>query len=161
MFYLTLPAWRFLFASLWKDFGGRFSGIINDLKKQGDFVDREAASIDIVESKASRTQHQEEIKQQRENALLLLEEREKEARISRTRHAVAWLSVDMTDQEEHYERISKRRHDETCMWVAQQPCMEAWIKNDFKSPLLWLNGKPGAGKLRAHSSVTPSNPTTS
>jgi hypothetical protein len=159
--YLTFPAWRLLFASLWKDFGGRFSGIINDLKKQRDFVDREAASIDIVESKASRVQHQQEIKEQRDHALMLLEEREKEAKISRKRHAVAWLSVDVRDQEEHYERISKRRHDETCKWVVQQPCMEAWIKNDSKSPLLWLNGKPGAGELRDLSGVTQSNIRTS
>jgi hypothetical protein len=148
MFYLTSPAWRLLFTSLWKDFGGRFSGIVNDLKKQSDFVDREAASIDIVESKASRAQHQEDIKQQREHALMLLEERETDARISRKRHAVAWLSVDVRDQEQHYERISSRRHDETCKWVVKQLCMESWIRNDPKNPLLWLNGKPGAGKFR-------------
>lgn len=110
-------------------------------------MDKEALSIDIVESKASRAQHQEELKQQQEHALMLLEEREKEAIISRKRHAVAWLSVDVRDQEEHYERISSRRHDETCKWVMRQTGMESWMRNHSRSPLLWLNGKPGAGKL--------------
>ena len=26
--------------------------------------------------------------------------------------------------------------------------MESWIRDDFTNPLLWLNGKPGAGRLR-------------
>jgi hypothetical protein len=144
---LTFPAWHLLFISLWKDFGSRFSGIIDDLKRQRDFVDREAASIDIAESKASRSQHQEEIKRRREHSLMLLEQSETEARISRKRHAIAWLSVDVRDQEEHYERISSRRHEDTCKWVVRQSHMESWIRDDVKNPLLWLNGKPGAGRL--------------
>ena len=61
-------------------------------------MDREVASFDIAESKASLSQHQEEIRQRKEHSLMLLEQVETEARISRKRHAVAWLSVDVRDQ---------------------------------------------------------------
>jgi hypothetical protein len=115
------------------------------LQKQRDFVDLEAASIDIVESKASRLQNQEEVKQRQKHSLMLLEQIESEAKASKIRHAVTWLSIEVRDQEEHYERISRRRHGDTCKWVTRQPYMESWVKNDFKNPLLWLNGKPGAG----------------
>jgi len=143
--WLTLTAWKLLFTSLWKDFGSRFSGIIEDLKRQREFVDREAVSIDIVESKASRSHFQEEIKQRQMRSLMLIEQSETEAQLARKRHAVAWLSENVRDQEEHYERISSRRHDDTCKWVVRQSQMEVWMRSDRKAPLLWLNGKPGAG----------------
>jgi hypothetical protein len=98
-----------------------------------------------VESKTSRSQFWEEIKQQQKRSLMLIEQGDTEAQIARKRHAVAWLSEDVRDQEEHYEQISSRRHDDTCKWVFRQSQMESWMRSDRKAPLLWLNGKPGAG----------------
>jgi hypothetical protein len=140
-----MAAWQILFLSLWKDFESRFANIIDDLKKQRDFVDKEALSIDIVEAKDSRARLQEEIQQRQEQSLMLLEQNEINAGISRLQHAVAWLSVDDRDQEEHYERVSRRRHDETCKWIMRETRIDSWIRNDTKHPVLWLNGKPGAG----------------
>ena len=142
-FELIVPAWHILFLSLWKDFQSRFSSIIDDLKKQRDFVDMEAASIDMAEAKFSRAQLQDEIQHRKKQSLMILESNETNARVARLQHAVAWL--DGRDQHTHYERISSRRHDGACKWIMTQSQMESWIRKDAKDPLLWLSGKPGAG----------------
>jgi len=131
--------------SLWKDFESRFAGIIDGLRKQRDFVDREAASIDIAEARVSRFQLQEEIQQRQNNSFVLIEQNETAAKIARLQHAVAWLSIDDRDQEARYERVSRRRHGETCKWVMRESHVESWIINDSRQPILWLSGKPGAG----------------
>jgi hypothetical protein len=143
-------AWSLIFLSLWKDFRSRFDSIVESLKKQRDFVDREAISIDIVESKKSRNRAQEEIQQRQRKDMENLELSEKNTRISHLQHSLAWLTVDETIQEAELERISRRRHDKTCEWITKESRMKAWLKDDAQNMLLWLNGKPGAG--------TPSKP---
>ncbi|PMD47183.1 hypothetical protein L207DRAFT_448755, partial [Hyaloscypha variabilis F] len=139
-------AWHIIFLSLWKDFGSRFDNIIKSLKKQRDFVDVEAASFDIVEGKESRIRIQDDIRQRQERELEILEGNEKSARISRLQHCHAWLSMDDKIQDAVYERTSNRRHDKTCDWMANEPQLKSWIKDDARRPCLWLEGKPGSGK---------------
>ncbi|PVH68513.1 hypothetical protein DL98DRAFT_599456 [Cadophora sp. DSE1049] len=119
-------AWHILFLSLWKDFGARFTSIIDGLKKQRDFVDREAVSINILESKDSRLRAQEEIEQRQKQDLLVIEQNETILKNLHLQHSVAWFS--------------------TCGWVLKQPQMESWLKDDAKNTVLWLSGMPGAGK---------------
>ena len=138
-------AWSLIFLSLWKDFKSRFNSIVESLKKQRDFVDREAISIDIAESKESRNKAQEDIKQRQRRDMENLDHAEKNTRISHLQHSVAWLNVDETLQEAELERISSRRHGTTCEWVKKEPRIKAWLKDDAQHMLLWLNGKPGAG----------------
>jgi hypothetical protein len=110
-------------------------------------VDVEAASFDIVEAKESRIRMQDDIRQRQKRELEMLEENERNTRSSQLRHSVAWLSHDENFQETEYERISKRRHDRTCEWVANDPPLKGWMKDDPKHLCLWLNGKPGSGTL--------------
>jgi hypothetical protein len=142
---MVFIAWSLIFLSLWKDFRGRFDSIVESLKKQRDFVDGEAISIGIVESKESRNRAQEEIQERQRKDRERLEDAEKHTRISHLQHSVAWLNVDETIQEAKLERISSRRHDKTCEWITKGTRMKAWLKNDVQNVLLWLNGKPGAG----------------
>ncbi|PVH71621.1 hypothetical protein DL98DRAFT_363413, partial [Cadophora sp. DSE1049] len=139
-------AWHVLFQSLWKDFGARFAGIVDGLKKQRDFVDREAVSIDLLESKQSRIQAQEDIEQRQKNSLLLIEQNETILSALQFQQSVAWLSVDELDQGNRYERLCQRRHNETCSWALKQPELESWMGSDAVNHIVWLTGKPGAGK---------------
>ena len=75
-------AWTLLFLSLWKDFQGRFAKIIESLKKQRDFVDTEAASLDIVEAKDSRARLQYEIERRQKESIEALERSEKNESIN-------------------------------------------------------------------------------
>ncbi|KAF8865135.1 hypothetical protein BDZ45DRAFT_474377 [Acephala macrosclerotiorum] len=139
-------AWHSLFLSLWRDFKSRFAGIIDRLKEQRDFVDREAMSVHLVESKESRYRLQQDIQQRYKYSVQLLEQSEMNAGISRLQHAVAWLSIDDRDQEAQHHRISTKRHDETCQWIMKHSQMKSWLRDDTSNPVLWLSGKPGAGK---------------
>lgn len=140
-------AWHLIFLSLWKDFKANFAGIIESLKQQRDFVDREALSIDIAESKIHRTKTQEQIQQAQQQLALTLEKDEKFAKITQLRHAMEWLAIDAEEQDWNLERISRRRHNSTCQWISKEPQIKSWLKNDSSSPIIWLNGKPGAGTL--------------
>lgn len=131
--------------SLWKDFQSRFEGIIDSLKKQRDFVDTEALSIDILEARESRNRIQQDIIQRQKQTTYVLEQTERSVRNDQLRHSIEWLSVDDKTQGDNLARISHRRHDETCKWVMRDPKMIAWIRDDKEQPVLWLNGKPGAG----------------
>jgi hypothetical protein len=75
----------------------------------------------------------------------LFDQAEKDRKIAQLQHAIAWLAVDDKAQENEFERISRRRHDETCEWVIQEPSMKSWMKADIRHQILWLSGKPGAG----------------
>lgn len=117
------------------------------LKKQRDFLDTEAMSIHMSESKDARAKLQNELQESQKSSLAVLDQLESNAKITRLQHAVAWLAVDDKTQEENLERISNRRHDETCVWIAKNGQFISWCRDDGKNPVLWLSGKPGAGKL--------------
>lgn len=142
-------AWHVIFMSLWKDFGGRFDCIISSLKKQTDFLDREAISFDIIEAKESRIRIQDEIQHRQKREMEIIQENEKQMKIAQLRHVIAWLSSDERLQETEYERITERRHDNTCKWMVNDPLFKSWIKDDAKDSCLWLNGKPGSGRLHS------------
>ncbi|KAK0110163.1 hypothetical protein ONS95_002814 [Cadophora gregata] len=146
-------AWHVLFQSLWKDFGARFAGIINGLKKQRDFVDREAVSIDLVESKESRIRAQEEIEQRQKSSLLLIEQNEAILSALQFQQSVAWFSIDEIAQGNRYEQLCQRRHDETCSWVLNHPELKSWMGSTAENQFVWLSGKPGAGKSVMSSSI--------
>ncbi|KAH6714004.1 hypothetical protein BKA61DRAFT_428897, partial [Leptodontidium sp. MPI-SDFR-AT-0119] len=143
---LSRKAWHVLFLSLWRDYKKRFSGIIEGLKEQQVFLDAEAMSIHMSESKDARSQMQKDIQESQKKSLAILEQSETEARISRLQHSIAWLSVDDKTQEDNYEKISNQRHDETCLWIAKNDQFVSWRRDDGKNPVLWISGKPGAGQ---------------
>jgi hypothetical protein len=135
-----------MFMLFWKDFQSRFANIIESLKKQRDFVDTEAVSFDIVEARDYRVRIQYEIERRQKEAIELLERNEKNDSITRLQQSVQWLSVDDTLQETEYERISRRRHDGTCEWIDGTFQLKNWLRDDSRNSVLWLSGKPGAGK---------------
>lgn len=117
------------------------------LKKQRDFLDTEAMSIHMSESKDARAKLQNELQESQRSSLAVLDQLDSNAKISRLQHAVAWLAVDDKAQEDNFERISNRRHDETCVWIAKNGQFISWCRDDGNNPVLWVSGKPGAGKL--------------
>jgi len=102
-------------------------------------------SIHMSESKDARAKLQNELQETQKSSLAALDQLESNAKISRLQHAVAWLAVDNRTQQENFERFSNR-HDETCVWIARNGHFISWCIDDGKNPVLWLSGKPGAGK---------------
>jgi hypothetical protein len=117
------------------------------LKKQQNFVDVEAVSFDIEAASESRIRIPDDIRQRQKRDLEILEENEKNMRISQLQHCHAWLSMDDKIQEAVYERTVAKRHDITCEWILNEPHLKTWLKDDARHQWLWLEGKPGAGIL--------------
>jgi len=56
-----------------------------------------------------------------------------------------WLSF--VNMESRHEDASMDRHPGTGKWLLQEEKFREWFDNNYcAEPLLWLNGKPGAGK---------------
>lgn len=45
-----------------------------------------------------------------------------------------------------FNSVLKERHPGTCEWLFENDTFQSWASEDSKSPVLWLNGKHGAGK---------------
>jgi hypothetical protein len=45
-----------------------------------------------------------------------------------------------------FNSVLKERHPGTCEWLFEHEIFQTWAAEEIKSPVLWLNGKHGAGK---------------
>ncbi|KAI9855169.1 MAG: hypothetical protein M1813_000528 [Trichoglossum hirsutum] len=128
-------AWKIIFDSLWKSFGHRFDGILADLTRHKDLVDREALSIGLVEAQAAR-----------KKALEGLNKEEKKRRATELREVLTWLAVDRQDWEDDLDRIAAKRQPGTCDWFINHSKVRSWVSGEATKPILWLTGIPGSGK---------------
>ena len=134
---LIYAGWKRLFDASWKNFGARFNGILQNLVRNRDLVDREAASFEILEAKQNRRKLMEDI-----------EKREKETRDWHLREVFAWLDLDGRDREQDdlLDRYVNNREEGTCEWVLEHPIVQTWLDEEDPHLFLWLKGKPGSGE---------------
>jgi hypothetical protein len=134
---LIYAGWKRLFDASWKNFDAQFNGILQNLARNRDLVDREAASFEILEAKESRRKLMEDI-----------ERREKEVRDWHLREVFAWLDLDGRDREQDdlLDRYVNTREEGTCEWVLEHPTVQTWLDEEDPRLFLWLKGKPGSGE---------------
>ncbi|KAH7343012.1 hypothetical protein BKA65DRAFT_587311 [Rhexocercosporidium sp. MPI-PUGE-AT-0058] len=133
--FLRRGAWHIFFDSLWKDFGARFLGILENLERHRDLVDREASTIAIIEAKKWRAKQQDN-----------LEQLEDERRDRQLQDCISWLAIDDRSQEDALEKLSDLRQEGTCDWILESSQLRTWVEDRNAEPVLWLKGIPGAGK---------------
>ncbi|KAI3317050.1 hypothetical protein HD806DRAFT_516144 [Xylariaceae sp. AK1471] len=129
--------WKRLFDASWKDFRAQFDGILTNMARNRDLVDREAASFEILEAKVSR-----------QELISRLEKRDKESRDWHLREVFVWLDLAGRDreQEDLLSKFQTNRHEDTCQWVVEHPKIHTWLDEEDPRTVLWLRGKPGSGK---------------
>lgn len=74
--------------------------------------------------------------------------RRDEASKHRRLAVVSWLSPadSLSDHEDIFE--IHQRDPENGLWLFQQPLVRDWVDpSSLSAPLLWINGKPGAGEF--------------
>jgi hypothetical protein len=100
-------------------------------------VDKEAASFDIVESKACR-----------QRLLEGIDKREAERQEWQLRDTIGWLDLKGQDreQDELLDRYLTSREAGTCEWILRHPSLSTWLDDNEQEPMLWVNGKPGSGE---------------
>lgn len=123
----------------------RFFGLLENLERHRDLVDKEASAVAIIEAKKWRAQQQDN-----------LDRLEGERRDRQLQDCVSWLAIDDRSQEDVLEKLSQRRHAGTCEWILKSPQLRIWVENQDAEPILWLVGIPGAGKFSNLTDFSPS-----
>ncbi|KAH0560093.1 hypothetical protein GP486_003386 [Trichoglossum hirsutum] len=130
--------WKIFFKSLWSGFDRRFKGILESLARHSELIDKEANSIDITEAKEWRSRLMENTAK-----------KEQERSITQFRAVLSWLEVkdyEQRKQEDELDRQYNLHHDHSCDWILKNSKARSWMRLGTDELVLWLNGKPGAGK---------------
>ncbi|PSN61329.1 hypothetical protein BS50DRAFT_534675 [Corynespora cassiicola Philippines] len=140
--FLCRKSWKVFFASMWSGFESRFGAILGNLAYHSELVDKEAVSIDISDA-MTRSRLDEE----------RWEKQEREWTAQKVRTVLAWLSTDDTPPEDIIEKHTRECLPDSCDWFLNHPKTKSWLRDGAPHALLWLYGKPGAGKSTICSSV--------
>jgi hypothetical protein len=136
--YFQQPLWRQVFGATWKNYRSKFAGIIRNLPRHQQLIESQANLIQIEESQQERR-----LEEMRFEASMEIEELQR-------LHAVSnWLKP--TDVEADQTRFRKIRtaYPTTGRWLLKDQRFIDWFNPQYPAipPLLWLNGRPGAGTL--------------
>ena len=101
----------------------------------------------MLEDRAARSRMLEDIAERQRQMATILESNEQKSRLSQFQNSITWLAADGKKQEAERYRKSTNKHFGTCKWIGQVPVMKRWLEDDISEPVVWLNGKPGAGML--------------
>lgn len=104
----------------------------------------------MVEDRAARLRMLEGITESQRQTMAVLKSNEEINRLTQFHSSISWLGVDDKKQEAERSRRSGRKHSGTCEWVEQVPEMKAWLEDNNLEPVIWMNGKPGAGWSLTH-----------
>lgn len=129
-------AWDIFFGSMWAGFESRFNTILKNLAYHSELVHQEAVAADI----SNAVIHNEEEAKK-------WEQQEKEWAASKIRTVLSWLGTDDLLPDDELERHSKDCLPNSCDWFVQHRKTQLWLKDGAQGALLWVYGKPGAGKL--------------
>ncbi|KAF1984564.1 hypothetical protein K402DRAFT_336237 [Aulographum hederae CBS 113979] len=151
--------WKQVFKADWADFDTRLQGILASLQCLKDLAGsilryadtRPSEDINLYLMEKLNSCDLERIKSLRE-----LENKETEQRYKKSSHVMAWLASlrpdedrSQLDQSAYHDFFRKvwRHSPSSGEWIIQNDKMTSWMDDDIpRSPVLWLNGIPGAGK---------------
>lgn len=131
---------------MWGNFNSRFQSILDDLKYHGKLIDKEASAVNIAEAADWRRQHLEQQSKM-----------EQDRKASQRYRTMTWLRSEDVSQEDEIDRISRDCLPGSCDWLIQHPETERWLKEGAANALIWLHGKPGAGKPLHGGILTPTD----
>ena len=121
-----------MFDSTWRTFEHRFSGIVSNLRRHSDLLDREAASIHFAAAKDAETALQRQI-----------EAAEAQRMRTEWKDVQQWLAVDGS-QESRLERLAERCQPGSCNWILHNVILSSWLHESPSKPI-WIKGNPGSG----------------
>ena len=143
--------WKQLFQATWKTFRTKFSGLLENIRRNQHLVESQANLIQFKQLKEANLAHFEQLFQEMHTARLKaevesrsFEDVEKSRRLGILR---AWLSAAPASLD--YENFIRKLKDypESGLWLVNDDRIQSWLNPDTcGSPLLWVNGIPGAGE---------------
>lgn len=127
--------WHFWFTCDWGSFERRFKSIISRLASHCELLDKEAASM-----------HFWEMKTMRDRQMLEEEAAEKHRQDQMAQAVFEWLSAAEDAQEEYLHHLSDQRVLGTCDFILDDNQISSWVDSESGPEIIWMSGKPGAGK---------------
>ncbi|CAN9085629.1 unnamed protein product [Alternaria alternata] len=128
-------SWAIFFGSMWAGFESRFNGLLKNLTYHSELVDKEASAADIAEAFRRSKINDEKWEQQ-----------EREWNSAKVQTVLGWLETSDTMPADILEHHLQDCLPNSCDWFVQHEETQLWLEDATKNPLLWLCGKPGAGK---------------
>ncbi|RDW71007.1 hypothetical protein BP6252_07570 [Coleophoma cylindrospora] len=142
--FVTRSGWKLMFLTSWGRFQRRFSNILEDMKRHGELIDKEANAYNIAEAHQMR----QDIRAWRQESLEQVERLELEQAAKQYKSIMSWLKADETDQLAIFDSISAEgtKFPGTCSWILRNPKIKSWLEKKSDHSTLWLQGIPGSGK---------------
>lgn len=119
----------------WANFDIRFDSILASMAHHSDLITQEATTIDIVEAK-----------QWRDRAAAEAISKENDRLYRQRSSVISWLSLDHASQPDECERLLRGCTAGSCDWILEHKTVKSWLQVDTAVPVIWLHGKPGAGR---------------
>ncbi|KAI9665474.1 MAG: hypothetical protein M1831_001616 [Alyxoria varia] len=117
-----------LIQAIWKTSRTDFNPILESLKRHKFLLDTQEFRLKLEGTARENTRREEQ---------------------ERLREVHAWIGYDYVaeDDQEHFENIRSYVVQDSGRWALERPQYKQWASSGRQmSPLLWLNGIPGAGK---------------
>ena len=133
-----------MFLTSWGRFQRHFSGILDDLTKHGELIDKETNAENIIEARKMR----QDLETWRTESLASMARAQREQTTRQVQGVIAWLRLDDSDQLSLLDNLSEvgARHPGTVSWVLKKRQMSSWMQCTTENQFVWLHGKPGTGK---------------
>ena len=125
-----------MFRACWKTFRSRFRPVLENLRRHKALIETQASLYQFEEIQRMRVAAEAEFQAFRE------------AEDLRRRRAVQdWLSAANTELDQEIKATVRADYPGVCRWILDNKSVQAWRGlSSRSSPLLWVNGIPGAGK---------------
>jgi hypothetical protein len=123
---------------MWKNFDTEFGGILKSLRRHKELVECRA-------SLAQYTRYKEDML----DLTTRLDQQVEEEKLKKLMAVKEWLAVGQQPEQDHV-RFQKTRSDysRTALWILDHEYVKHWMEADIPAtPLLWMHGIPGAGKM--------------
>lgn len=121
---------------MWAGFESRFGSILESLAYHSELVNKEAAAVNISEAVARSREEVDRWEQQ-----------EREWQAHKVQTVLSWLATDESPSEDTLDRHTQDCLPDSCEWFIQHRKIQLWLKDGAENAILWVYGKPGAGKL--------------
>ncbi|KAL2852554.1 nucleoside phosphorylase domain-containing protein [Aspergillus pseudodeflectus] len=126
--------WMPLFTTNWKESEDRRELILKNLVEVCECMTQELGTTTIIDMMDRRERRLEEWRKA-----------EQAHTQSRLQSVLAWLDV-KDEQEDELDRLYGLQYEGSCSWVFANNKIRRWREAGRENPLVWLTGKPGAGK---------------
>lgn len=138
---LIRAVWRQLYHATWKTFKTRFSGLLENMSQHRLLIERQAQLSEIEEARNARERNETSFNTIIENQDHL-----------RRQAVYNWFRAPSVESDQDHFSGIRTEYPQTGRWLLTLENFKLWFDPQFPSipPLLWLNGKPGAGKVFCH-----------